>query len=487
MLRKLSVVLISAGALALGACSSDNNTDGGTTNLCTNVTAPCTAFPAGTAESVISGAINTAQPNTTFVFGAATFEFTNTLTPPNVAGLVFKGQGIGSAGTILDFVGQAAGTTGISVTGNSQVKFTQFTIQNTLGDAIKVEGANGVLFDTVQAQWTNPSPITHGAYGIYPVQSQNIIVQNCQVSGARDTGIYVGQSLNIIVRNNTVNNNVAGIEIESSINADVYGNTATANSGGILVFALPALSAPPGTPANTADGTSNVRVFNNTITNNNTTNFGDPSGTVSQVPAGTGSFVLAGDNVEVFGNTITGNESVGFAVVAYYIIDPTYNPADPANNGLNPFSNNIYVHDNTFSGNGTAPHSDNEAPDGGTYQNQLGYLLAGLVALGAFPGSGAVPDLVWDGIGDEAPPVNYVPPAAPAAAIAGTPPNPSNYFIPSNGTATWANLNFPNLVPGGNPQNLDPTAISFLATPFAVTPPAGSGFPLPAVDAGAFP
>ena len=73
-----------------------------------------------------------------------------------------------------------------------------------------------------------------------------------------------------------------------------------------------------------------MRVFNNTITNNNTTNFGDPSGTVAQVPAGTGSFVLAGENVEVFGNTITGNDSVGFAVVAYFIIDPTFNPVDPS-------------------------------------------------------------------------------------------------------------------------------------------------------------
>jgi parallel beta-helix repeat protein len=478
MLRKLSVVLISAGALALGAC-------GGNTppNLCDNVAIPCIGFTAGTAESTISAAINTASANTTFVFDKATFAFNNTLTLPNVAGLIFMGQGIGS--TVLDFSSQAAGTTGISVTGNSKVTFTKFTIQNTLGDAIKVEGANGVLFDTVQAQWTNPSGLTHGAYGLYPVQSQNITVQNCQVSGARDTGIYVGQSFNIIVRNNMVSSNVAGIEIESSVNADVYGNTATNNSGGILVFALPTLSPPPGTPAGTPDGTTNVRVFNNTITNNNTTNFGDPSGTVAAVPAGTGSFVLAGENVEVFGNTITGNDTVGFAVVAYFIIDPTFDPTDPGQNptGLNPFSNNIYVHNNTFSNNGTAPHTDNEAPDGGTSPNQLGSLLAGLVAFHSFPAPGNVPDLVWDGIGDEAPPVNYVPPAAPAATIAGTPPNPSNYFIQSNGTGTWANLNFPNLVPGGNPADLTPTAISFLATPFTVTA-APTGFPLPAVDAG---
>ena len=53
------------------------------------------------------------------------------------------------------------------------------------------------------------------------------------VIGASDAGIYVGQSRQIIVRRNRVEFNVAGIEIENSINADVENNTATNNTGGI--------------------------------------------------------------------------------------------------------------------------------------------------------------------------------------------------------------------------------------------------------------
>jgi parallel beta-helix repeat protein len=482
MLRKLSVVLIAASALALGACSSTPTPP----NLCTGVASPCTQFATGTAESVISAAVNTALANTTFVFGSGTFSFTNTLSPPNVTGLVFIGQGV--TGTILEFSGQTAGSAGISVSGNTGITFKSFTIQNTPGDGIKVQGANGVLFDTVQATWTNPSGITHGAYGLYPVQSQSIIVQNCKVSGARDTGIYVGQSFNIIVRNNTVNNNVAGIEIESSVNADVYNNTATANSGGILIFALPTLSPPPGTPAGTTDGTSNVRVFNNTITGNNTTNFGDPSGTVAQVPTGTGSFVLAGNNVEVFGNTIENNEAVGFAVVSYFLIAPAgWDPTSPTDNptGLNPLSSNIYVHDNTFTNNGTNPIPDNEAPDGGTVTNPLGTLLGALIAFGGFS---QIPDLLWDGIAIEvAQGGNYTPPPAPTnAGSAGTPPNPIGYFIESNGSATFSNLNFPVLLPCGNATCLTIDALVKNAAPFTVTS-APAGFPLPAVDAGAVP
>jgi parallel beta-helix repeat protein len=488
MLRKLSVVLVSAGALALGACSSSSSAPDAGPNLCAATPTGCTAFPTGTTEATISAALSTAAANSTFVFGTGTFSFANSLTLSTASGITVAGQGIGD--TILDFTNQTAGAAGISATGNSNLTFTNFTIQNTPGDGIKVEGGNGIKFKTMQATWTNPSPITHGAYGIYPVQSQSILVDSCKVSGARDTGIYVGQSFNIIVRNNTVTNNVAGIEIESSVNADVYGNTATGNSGGILVFALPALSPPPGS-GQPNDGTANVRVFNNMITDNNTVNFGDPSGTVAAVPSGTGSFVLAGNYVEIFGNTIANNDSVGFAVASYFIIAPIgWDPTPGGNDnptGLDPFSHNIYVHDNTFTNNGTAPISGNESPDGGEALNPLGALLGLIIEGGGFPGTNAVPDLIWDGIGNEGPPVMYVPPASPTTSTsAGTPPNPSNYFIASAETAAFANLNFGVLVPGGDISALDVHAIAFYEAPFLVTSPP-TGFPLPGVDAGVIP
>lgn len=485
MLRKLSVVFLSAGALALGACSSSSTS----TNLCTGVTAPCTAFPTGTTEATISAAVNTAAAGTTFIFGTGTFNFTNGLTPPNAAGLTFTGQGIGV--TLLDFSGQVAGAAGITASGNSKLTFANFTIQNTKGDGIKVVSGNGILFEKVEATWTDANhPLLHGAYGIYPVQSQSILIDNCVASGARDTGIYVGQSYNIVVSNNTVLNNVAGIEIESSVNADVFANNAHDNSGGILVFALPTLLPPPGTPPGTTDGTKNVHVFNNNIHDNNTTNFGDPSGTVAAVPAGTGSFVLASQNVEVNNNMFTNNNSNGFSVVSYFIIAPAgWDPTSPTDNptGLNPFASNIYVHDNTFTTNGTQPISENESPDGGTSTNPLGTLLAALVAEGGFASNGnAVPNLLWDGIANEGPPLNYVPPNPPGTT-SGTPANPTEYFFQNNGTGqTFCNLNFPVLLPCGNATCLTITGLAFNATGFTVTS-TPAGFPLPAVDAGVLP
>ena len=68
------------------------------------------------------------------------------------------------------------------------------------------------------------------------MQCDNVLIENCTAIGASDAGIYVGQSNRIIVRNSIAHQNVAGIEIENSLNADVFDNVATGNTGGILVF-----------------------------------------------------------------------------------------------------------------------------------------------------------------------------------------------------------------------------------------------------------
>jgi len=490
MLRRVSVVLLSAGALALGACSTSTTPPpdaGGGSVSCTTGTTPVCTIPAGTAESSISGAIASAVAGTTFNFAAGTFSFTNTLTVPGVANLSFKGAGIGQ--TILEFANQAAGSGGISATlGNSNIRFEGFTIQNTLGDGIKVEKGVGVVFSQVQVRWLNAADggvnyPRHGGYGIYPVQSQNVLVDHCDISGARDTGAYIGQSFNIVVSNNNVHDNVAGIEIESSVNADVTGNTATNNSAGILVFALPTLQPPPGS-GQTNDGTLNVHVFNNQVVSNNTPNFADPSGTVGQAPAGSGIIVMASDSVEVGpNNTISNNGTLAVALASYLVLDPTFGriPGDNPTN-LNPFPNNVFVHDNTFSNNGGSPQYMNVyAPPGGTNINQLGYLFYVLINSQAWS---SAPDLIWDGIG----PPGYLPPDAGVAA--GTPPNPVAYWIENNHNtsavaADFVNVNLPVVYTGGLSLNVN--AINLNAVPFTITDGGPAGFPLPPVDAGILP
>ena len=109
-------------------------------------------------------------------------------------------------------------------------------IEDTTGDALKVNESNNVVIRNVRTEWTNGPATTNGAYGIYPVQSTNILIDGAVAIGASDAGIYVGQSSQIIVRNSHAESNVAGIEIENSTYADVYNNVAVNNTGGILVF-----------------------------------------------------------------------------------------------------------------------------------------------------------------------------------------------------------------------------------------------------------
>jgi parallel beta-helix repeat protein len=151
------------------------------------------------------------------------------------------------------------------------------------------------------------------------VESKDVLVDSVFVRGASDAGIYVGQSRNIVVRNSVVVENVAGIEIENSYDADVHDNLATRNTGGILVFDLPNLP---------QMGGRNVRVFENVVVDNMTPNFAPKGNIVASVPTGTGVMVMANRNVQVFDNMLGQNGTANVMVIGYRFPqqDATYDP-----------------------------------------------------------------------------------------------------------------------------------------------------------------
>jgi parallel beta-helix repeat protein len=214
------------------------------------------------------------------------------------------------------------------------------------------------------------------------------------VRGASDAGIYVGQSTDVVVRRNRVEGNVAGIEIENCLRADVYDNDATGNTGGILVFSLPDLPQGQGAVC---------RVFGNRIVANNHANFAEEGNIVGLVPAGTGMMIMAYDQVEVFDNVFQDNQTVNLAIASYEITE--YEWFDP---NFVPQSRAIHVHDNTFTGGG-------DKPDG------LRWILLSTLLGGRFPDIG------------------YVAPSAPAAANteAGT---AASISIHDNGDADYVSI-----------------------------------------------
>jgi len=280
----------------------------------------------------------------------------------NVDGVTIRGEGMDRS--ILSFKDQQQGAEGLLVSADDFV-IEDLAIEDTVGDALKINDSNNVTIRRVRTEWTSGPQTSNGAYGIYPVQSSNVLIDGSVAIGASDAGIYVGQSSQIIVRNSRAEYNVAGIEIENSTFADVYDNIATNNTGGILVFDLPGLE---------VQGGQATRVHNNRIFENNTENFAPAGNIVANVPPGTGLLILANDNIEVFENEFTDNNNVNIMIYSYVLGGRTFN--DP---NYDPYPEKIYIHDNRFSGGGTSPRHP------------------ALVALHELTGE-QIPDVAWGGI-----------------------------------------------------------------------------------------
>jgi parallel beta-helix repeat protein len=301
----------------------------------------------------------TASPESIIGIPAGTYNFTSEIST-SLDRIIIRGTGMGASpiissvsskqivsqkqstgtpsSTVLKFDDQITGSQGFLITGNN-VTVEDLAIENTPGDSIKFKGSDGVTIRRVRIEWTNGPDEDNGAYGLYPVQTSNVLIEDSEVRGASDAGVYVGQSRNIIVRRNFVYQNVAGIEIENSVYADVYENETTLNTGGILVFDLPG---PP------VQGGEQTRVFNNKVYNNNTANFAPDGNIVGLVPAGTGIMIMANDDIEVFENNITDNDSAAIIVVSYYV-----NDVGVSKTTYDPVPEKIYIHDNVVSGNAT--------------------------------------------------------------------------------------------------------------------------------------
>lgn len=305
----------------------------------------------------LQAALITANPGSTITMPAGTYMFSDGLSL-DVQGVTLRGAGADK--TFLDFAGQKGAGEGLLVTSEG-VTLRDFTIRDTAGDGIKSKGADNIIYRNLVVEWSGEPSEDSGAYGVYPVESSNVLIDGVVVRGASDAGIYVGQSTQIIVRNSVAEYNVAGIEIENSTYADVYNNTARHNAGGILIFDLPNLP---------VMGGHSTRVFNNAIADNNTRNFAPAGNIVATVPSGTGVLIMANENVHVFGNSFSNNRTVQIAISAYL------EPFD--DESYNPLPRNIVVQGNAYSGGGDDP------------QGLMAVLAAGL--------GGQLPEIVWDGV-----------------------------------------------------------------------------------------
>jgi len=340
----------------------------------------------------------TLDPNgKTFCFGAGTYSFTNTIPLADIDNLTLKGAGRES--TIFDFSNSTSTSgEGISAVDCENLLFCGFTVQNTNGgNGITARNIQGIRFNEVGVVWP-ASNENNGTYGIYPVESDDVIVENCFAQAAIDAGIYSGQNQRVILRNNRMTLNVFGMEVENNIDVEVYGNEFFENTAGLLVYDLAGVE-------RIISG-ENCVVRNNIFTNNNQTNFAELGSTfAADVPPGIGLLYASTSNLEVTENTFVDNESVAILGVAYFLVDPNFDPF--SNPGFTFFNFDINLHDNDFS-------------SGGGIYNQAGVLdrpAGGLIEIVRAQNGGQSPDVMVD---DQ----SYIPGVVVAGPVLDEPSDP---------------------------------------------------------------
>jgi len=299
--------------------------------------------------SSIQAAIDAAKPGSVIEVEPGTYHEALTVDRP---GISLRGLVRGDARPVLD--GRGLLGDGVIASG-SPFSMSGFAVRHYKGNGVTTQGVDGVLLSDLEIDDT-------GLYGVYPVQSRNIEVTHCTVTGIRDAGIYVGESNRALVAHNEVHRSVAGIEIENTNDALVRDNLVYDNTGGILVFVLPGKVQKEG---------KRTRVVRNFVLRNDRENFGDPESIVGQLPRGIGLMVMGADDTELADNVVKRNGSAGIAITRLAEDQAAKDPE------LEPLTDRVRIGFNYVSANGLAPHP----------------------AIAEAYGGGA--DLMWDGTGSD--------------------------------------------------------------------------------------
>jgi uncharacterized repeat protein (TIGR03806 family) len=405
-MRTLNLAALLA-ALLLTACSGGDDSRAG--DLGSGKTYTIEPGPDATAEMI--AAMVAAVPGDTLSFGCGFFDLTTTLQLANTEAIIIKG--CGRDHTVLSFKNsdQQVGILAVNVRG---LVVEDLTVADTDGNGFELRAVDHGTLRRVRAFWSSgggresPTPITAenydtglmnvdcnnpatldprapenqgrpetrsadytvsdkaGRYGIYPVSSDNILVEDAESIGASDAGIYVGQTNNTIIRNSRAAFNVFGFEIENVQDGEYYGNLAECNTGGFLVYDL---------DGNLRQYGDRTRMYKNVSRMNNTYNFTE-GGFVANVPPGSGMITLSYDRIDIFENEFSDNNTAGI-IHASYALFPE-GAGRPTEKRIDFYTEGVHIWGNTFSNNG------NQLPTATTNDLQKGdvaRLLPALVGL----------------------------------------------------------------------------------------------------------
>ncbi len=410
--------------------------------------------PGATATADMIKAMVTVVPGDTIEFDCGFFDLKTTLQLSNTENITIKGCGRDK--TILSFKNsnQQVGILAVNVRG---ITVQDLTVADTDGNGFEMRAVDHGTLERVRAFWssnggresatpikagdkyaevmaikcTDPATLNPnvpensggdisspdytvsdkaGRYGIYPVGSDNILIDGSESIGASDAGIYVGQSNTVIIRNSRAIYNVFGFEIENVQGGEYHDNIAECNTGGFLVYDL---------DGNLRQYGDRTRMYHNLARMNNGYNFTE-GGFVANVPPGSGMITLAYDRIDIFENEFRDNNTGGIIHTSYAIFPPGDQPSEKR---IDFYSEGVHIWKNKFFNNG------NRLPDATTddlqsnktarllpaivgYKNQAACGIATNAATCAAAGSGGPGSgsrtssgyrgghIVWDGLED---------------------------------------------------------------------------------------
>ncbi|MGH8445641.1 MAG: parallel beta-helix domain-containing protein [Solimonas sp.] len=342
--------------------------------------------PGDTATTDMIAAMVQAAPGDVIQFTEGYFELTSTLQLTNTEDVLVKGAGRDK--TVLSFKhnNSPEGILAVNVHG---LTVQDLTVLDTGGNGIELRGVDHGTLQRVRAIWSSgggresTTPITaanafvdnakvlnvpctdpatqnpddpqnvlgdirspdytvskkSGRYGVYPVSSENILIDDAESVGASDAGIYVGQTNTAIIRKSRSAYNVFGFEIENVRGGEYDSNLAECNTGGFLIYDLDNLR---------QYGDRSV-MKNNIARNNNTYNF-TSGGIVGNVPSGSGMITLAYDRIDIRDNLFENNNTAGIIHTSYEIFPQ--GAGRPSEHRIDWYTEGLHIYRNTFKNNG---------------------------------------------------------------------------------------------------------------------------------------
>lgn len=358
--------------------------------------------------------INDAAPGDTINLPAGVYSFDRPLRLLK-EGITLSGAGMDK--TRLTFRGQidspqADAPSGILAMA-SGITIEDLAIEDAMGTALVIRSGGDFTIRRVRIGWTDGLTARNGWFGMDVGNTDNTVIEGNVVSGASKAGIHITGSRQIIVRENRVEKNITGMTLANNVGVDVIKNTLTNNAVGVALINEPAIG----------QTGSSIRILRNLIRDNNLKTFWDSDSPAGALRAGTGIIIQGHDHVEIFENEISGNRTAN-VLIESSVPEALSDTEDEL--AHDPYAENIFIHDNALGNGGTNP-------DGIDLQS-VKTLNFGL--------TGALPDILWDGV--LAPARAGGAPAASVSASASVSVSGPAMICVDNGSARIMNLDAAN-------------------------------------------